>query len=125
MKELYDKVMEAYESKDENAFAAAARNWVEGAQEAPFEDSEARGLFSDAKRHCLIWRSGAISSRVSKLRMVACIRKIAEKNLPNPYKEIKKEKKHVLGVIPEEAPAVKDKSKTELHIFGRRKKARK
>lgn len=127
-KELYDKVISAYQSGNTDTFSVAARNWVEGAKDAPFEDVEACSMFNAAKRYCKLWRSKAINGRVSKLRMIECIRKIAEKNLPNPYKEEKKkrvlnivekesetkEPQIVLGVIPEE-PAKK-------RIFGKRKR---
>lgn len=106
MENLYNKVIEAHKAGDENMFAAAAKNWMCEAEEAPFEDAEAKELFSKAKRNYRIWKSGAISSRVSKLRMIECVRKIAEKNLPNPYVAKVEEKpvaKHyVFGVLPED-----------------------
>lgn len=107
MENLYNKVIEAHKAGDENMFAAAAKNWICEAEEAPFEDAEAKELFSKAKRNYRIWKSGAISSRVSKLRMIECVRKIAEKNLPNPYaakEEVKPAeitKHYVFGVLPE------------------------
>lgn len=114
MENLYNKVIETHKAGDENMFAAAAKNWICEAEEAPFEDAEAKELFSKAKRNYRIWKSGAISSRVSKLRMIECVRKIAEKNLPNPYikPEIAKvnvepelTKKYVFGVLPESVEA--------------------
>ena len=116
--ELYDKVIEAYRSGDENLFNAAARNWIEGAENAQFNDPELNDLFDKAKRCCNAWRNKAINGRVSKIRMINCVRAIAEKGLANPYnpnekiEEVKQEedkpeeinKIHVLGVIPEEQP---------------------
>ena len=82
--ELYEKVLSSLDG-DEGTFNAAARNWVEGAENAPFEDDDAKELFSTAKIACAAWRNKAINGRVSKIHMIECIRKIAEKNLPNPY----------------------------------------
>ena len=83
--ELYLKVLDAYKSNDENYFTAAAINWVQNAESAPFEDSSVRELFSKAKANCKTWRSQAINRRVSKIRMIQNIRDIAEMNLPDPY----------------------------------------
>lgn len=116
--DLYEKVIEAFKSGDENLFNAAARNWSEQADDAPFEKAEDRDLFFKARRNYTLWKSGAINSRVSKIRMIDNVRQIAEKNLPNPYKkEVKKEKEpvRVLGVVPEE-------EKEEKHIFRRKKR---
>lgn len=88
--ELYEKVLSTL-NDEESSFNAAARNWVEGADEAGFENEEANELFRQAKRHCAVWRSTAINSRISKFRMIDCVRKIAEMNLPNPYTEEPKE----------------------------------
>lgn len=119
--ELYSKVQEAL-NKDEGTFNAAARNWIEQAEEANFKDQEANELFSKAKVCCVKWRKGSIDGRISKQRMIDCVRSIMEKNLPNPYtyveekteKEEHKEEKdatetkeqntiqHLLGVIPED-----------------------
>ena len=120
--ELYSKVQEAL-NKDEGTFNAAARNWIEQAEEANFNDQEANELFSKAKVCCVKWRKGSIDGRISKQRMIDCVRSIMEKNLPNPYtyveektekeEEHKEEKaaietkeqstiQHLLGVIPED-----------------------
>ena len=117
--DLYEKVMLAMK-EDESTFNAAARNWVEGAETADFGNEEANNLFYDAKMHCKAWRNKAINGRVSKQKMIDCIRKIAEMELPNPYdpneidqeeilaqnetkqEEIKQEPMHILGVLPEE-----------------------
>lgn len=107
--ELYNKVL-ASVNMDEGTFNAAARNWVEGCDNAPFEDEEASDLFNTAKMACAAWRNKAINGRVSKIRMIECVRKIAAKNLSNPYDPNEKEKEvpvktepiHVLGVIPED-----------------------
>lgn len=85
--ELYNRVLAALH-EDESSFNAAARNWIEGVEDAPFEDEEAKELFANAKHCCAVWRSGAINARISKRRMIECVRKIAEKNLGNPYKDI-------------------------------------
>lgn len=131
--ELYEDVINGL---DKENFSAYARNWIAGAEEAHFEDMEANELFANAKRYFHLWCSNAINSRISKQRMVECVRKIAEKNLPNPYapemreygvdpeqvkivddpeaikgSTVKEEPEHVLGVVPEE--------KT---FFGKRKK---
>ena len=125
--ELYEKVINAYKSGDENLFNASARNWIEGADIAPFENSEAVGLFGAAKHHYALWKSNGISSRVSKLRMINDVSKIAEMDLPNPYKEAKKRKEehkeepmHVLGVVPDKT--VESLAEEPKHFFSRRKK---
>jgi hypothetical protein len=102
--ELYDRVLAALH-EDEGSFNAAARNWIEGAEDAPFEDAEARELFANAKHYCTIWRSGAINARISKRRMIDCVRKIAEKDLWNPYKDIEAGFR-MLGVVPGETKLV-------------------
>lgn len=79
--QLYEKVMKA----TPDTFVAAARNWVEGADYAPFVNEEAKMLFSDAKRYCAAWRNKAIDGRISKSRMVNAVQKIVDMNLPNPY----------------------------------------
>lgn len=144
--EMYNRVLSAV-NEDEATFNAAAKNWVENADEANFESLEARELFEKAKICCSIWRKGAINGRISKRKMIAYVKEIAEMNLPNPYdpneivkeivvkEEIKEEPKqeevkaeeakqeepiHVLGVIPEETAA--EEPKEEKGIFGRRKK---
>jgi len=118
--ELYEDVINGL---DKENFSAYARNWIEGAEEAHFEDNEANELFINAKYLCRLWRSKAINGRVSKNRMIECVRKIAEKKLPNPYEnpaaevieepteKPAEEPTHILGVVPEE--------KT---FFGKRKK---
>lgn len=138
--ELYEKVLSAV-NEDEGTFNAAARNWIESGKEPDFKDDEAKNLYYAAKIACAAWRSNAINGRVSKRRMVDCVRKIAEMKLSNPYdknekaeeskeevteeavekkveaEEIKKEPEqeriHVLGVVPEQ--------KEEKHFFGKRK----
>ena len=142
MKNLYNKVIEAYKSGDENAFAAAARNWVAEETVNPFEENtEEYELFFKARTAYDIWYSGAINARVSKRRMIAAVKSIAELNLPNPYGEVKEKKKlfekvaeqkeqkeqiHVLGVVPEkkeETVEISEEVKPEKkHIFGKRKK---
>lgn len=91
MKELYDLMMEGYKSGNENLFEARARNWVVGADYACFDDEEANRLFEEARGHCALWRANIISSRNERVRMIRCIRQIAEKDLPNPYPEEVKE----------------------------------
>lgn len=142
--ELYDKAMHAYTDPNET-FNAHARNWIMAAEDAPFENAEAKELFYQAKRYCRIWMSGAINARISRLRMFECVGKIAEMGLPNPYpkeepEEIKEETEepaeetvevkkaeeekaeekpevqHILGVIPEPP------SEEKAHLFSKRKK---
>lgn len=100
--ELYEKVIEAYKS-GEDIFNAAARNWIEGTEEAKFESEEANELYRKAQYYRSVWRSKAINSRVSKIRMIECVRRIAEMDLPNPYPKTK-----VLGVVPDEVKIVDD-----------------
>ena len=136
--ELYNKVLSAL-NEDEGTFNAAARNWVEGAEDVHFEDAEANDLFYTAKVACAAWRNKAINGRVSKLRMISCIRQIANKNLPNPYPKEESVQKieeevqpiHVLGVVPEqEEPKEEPKQepqeypKEEKRFFGKRNKNR-
>lgn len=102
--ELYDNVIKAYKMNDENRFAAAARNWVENSDYAPFEDGHARDLFYKAKLANKAWRSKAINGRISKTRMIERVRDIAQMDLKNPYEgTVKQEAMHVLGVLPEES----------------------
>ena len=107
--QLYENVLSAI-NEDEGAFNVAARNWIAVVDKAPFEDEKANELFGQAKMFQSIWRSGAINSRVSKRRMIARIREIAEMQLPNPYDpdekdpesietEEKNEKTYVFGVV--------------------------
>lgn len=102
--ELYEKVLEALNG-DEGTFNAAARNWIEGADNVEFNNVVANDLFWTAKRYCAIWRSNAISSRISKIRMIECVRQLAEMGLPNPYQ--KEESKE----IPEPADNTKEEVK--------------
>ena len=95
--ELYDRVIAALK-EDEGNFNAAARNWIEGVDDAPFDNEEAKELFSRAKYYCAAWRSKSINSRISKQRMIECVRKIAEMELGNPYV---KSGFRMLGVEPE------------------------
>ena len=122
--ELYNKVL-ASVNEDEGTFNAAARNWIEGTENASFNNEEADELYNKAKVCCGLWRKGAINGRISKRRMIDCVRKIAEMKLPNPYdpnepdpdavvetaEEVIEEVKqpiHVLGVIPEDKEPVGD-----------------
>lgn len=98
--ELYDEVLKTLHDVN-GGFNAAARNWIEGTDDAPFEDEEAKELYAKAKYYCRVWRSNAINSRISKTRMIECVRQIAEKGLHNPYKEIDAGFR-MLGVTPDE-----------------------
>jgi len=126
--ELYNRVVEMKDA-DEGTFIACARNWIEGADESNFNNEEADELFAKAKQYCMLWRKEAINGRISKRRMIDCVRKIVEMNLPNPYdpneqepvveepvveEPVVEEKKIVLGVV--------EDKKEERHIFGKRKK---
>ena len=111
--ELYNKVLSTL-NEDEGTFNAAARNWVESADAANFEDEEANELFSSAKLACAAWRNKAINGRVSKLRMFEYVRKIAEKNLPNPYPETKEE----APVVQEIKPVEEKKEEEKIHVLG-------
>ena len=135
--ELYEKVLSSLH-EDEGTFNAAARNWIEGADDAPFESDEAKNLFYEAKLADAAWRSKAIYGRISKVRMINSVREIAEKNFPNPYEkpveetksEPEDQQKYVFGVvdnvkienkIAEEIPNVVEEPKEEKHFFGKRK----
>ena len=138
--ELYNKVIETLNTED---FSAAARNWIESGDEADFHSDEANELFYKAKACCVKWRGGAIDGRISKQRMIDCVRKIAEMNLPNPYPKevlemginpetvklvdepeaiqgstvkeeiVKEEPIHVLGVVPKAEPEIEEKKVIE------------
>ena len=139
--ELYNRVLSAL-NEDEGTFNASARNWIEGADSVSFEDEEANELFNMAKIACAAWRGKAINGRVSKLRMIECVRKIAEKNLPNPYpvetreygvdpekvklvddpeaiqgstEKEEKKVKHMFGVIPQYVPEIEEDKKSFIH----------
>lgn len=105
-KELYDKVLTTYKSGDENAFHAAARNWVVSADYGCFSNPEANDLLTKAKGSLKTWAEGGIASRRSRIVVFECVEEIAKMGLPNPYQETPKEVPvndpiHVLGVIPE------------------------
>jgi len=137
--ELYEKVLAAL-SLDEGAFNVAAKSWIGNTEEAPFEDEKAKELYGKAKIYYTKWRNKTIDGNISKQRMINCVREIAKKNLPNPYKwepyvpvieEVKEEEKvveepktvaevnmsekeepqHILGVVPEEKPRLFGKNK--------------
>ena len=113
--DLYNKLMEVSKLNDENAFNAAARNWVEGVKEAPFEDEKAKEMFLNAKHHACVWRSGAINSRVSKRRMLAEVRKIVDLELPNPYDPNEKDVEEIKEEVKEEPKAeIKEEPKKEV-----------
>lgn len=146
--ELYKKVLEALNG-DEGTFNAAARNWIESGKTPDFKNDEANNLYYTAKVACAAWRNKAINGRVSKGRMIECVRKIAQMKLDNPYdpnekveepvqeniaeqpEEKKEEIVHVLGVVPEnkEEPVKiaadnstkQEETKEEKHFFGKRK----
>lgn len=113
---LYNKVIEASKTEDEGMFNAAARNWIEGADTVNFENNEANDLFNSAKYHCAAWRNKAINGRVGKLRMIECVRKIVEMNLPNPYDP--NEKEPVIEEPVVEEPIVKEEKEEKTHVFG-------
>ena len=140
--ELYNRVLSAV-NEDEGTFNACARNWIESGKDPNFKNDEANELYYTAKMACNAWRSKAINGRVSKGKMINCVRKIAEMKLDNPYdpnekvkesvieepKVKKEEKVHVLGVIPEPKQetledhiSAGDESKEEKRFFGKRKK---
>lgn len=145
--ELYNRVLSAA-NEDEGTFNACARNWIESGKDPNFKNDEANELFYTAKLACAAWRNKAINGRVSKGRMINCVRKIVELKLDNPYDpnekveepkieepEVKKEEKvHVLGVIPEakteetvnnytvQVSEIPEEPKEEKHFFGKRKK---
>ena len=113
--ELYNKVLSAV-NEDEGTFNAAARNWIESADAAPFEDEEAVDLFYTAKMACAAWRNKAINGRVSKLRMIESVRKIAAKKLANPYPEVEEKVEEIKEEVkPEE---IEEKVEEKKHIFG-------
>jgi len=103
--ELYEKVIAA-SSLDESAFNVAAKNWIGCTEEAPFEDENAKELYSKAKICYVKWKNKTIDGNISKQRMINYVREIAKMNLPNPYKW------EPLIVIPVEEP--KEESKVEL-----------
>ena len=135
--ELYKRVLEALK-EDEGTFNAAARNWIESGKDPNFKNDEANELFSTAKLCDAAWRNKAINGKVSKRKMIECVRKIAEMNLPNPYdpkekveepkieepveKKVEEPKKHILGVIPEaKAEEAGEENKEDKRLFGKRK----
>lgn len=149
--ELYNRVIETKDG-DEGTFNACARNWIEGTEKAPFENEEALELYAAARHLCKLWRGNAINAKISKRRMIANVKKIADMNLPNPYdpnekkpevveetpavaelvkaEEEKKEetKVHILGVLPDQEEKVEKKVEAvaeepeKKHFFGKQKK---
>lgn len=91
--ELYENVIKAYHENNNELFIAAARNWIEGTSENPFENREAHEYFFNANKSYRAWIRGGIDSRSAKVRMISNIRKIAEMGLPNPYDKNEKPKK--------------------------------
>jgi len=113
MFELYEKFIESYKSGNEDAFNAAARNFIEAAEENPFQtNTKEHDLFFKAKSNNKRWHRGGIDMRVSKRTMYQLLNQLAELNIENPYKKVEKkiEKKEktedkqpqvILGVVPE------------------------
>lgn len=85
MFELYDKLINAYKSENEDSFSAAARNWIEAEENAPFNNDEYNEFYYAAKRNCRIWRSNAINSRSARVKMINNVRELMKLGVPNPY----------------------------------------
>lgn len=119
MRELYDKLLYAYKSGNEELFAASTRNWLTEEGENPFEEnSPAYQLYFTALMYYKKWRAKVINYRNSKVQMIECAKKIAELNLPNPYPEeqhvVEPEPVHVLGVMPEAEPEIEPVAETQV-----------
>lgn len=95
--ELYEKMMGAYNAKNEVMFTSAAINWIESVKNNPFENETAHGLFFKAQRYCRNWRRGGIDNRSAKRNLVESCRQICSLNLANPH-----DKNEVIENIKEE-----------------------
>ena len=83
--ELYEKMINAYNEKNESLFTSAAINWVESVKDNPFENEIAHGLFFKAQRYCRNWRRGGIDNRSAKRNLIESCRQICVLNLDNPH----------------------------------------
>ena len=76
---MFDKILEAYQKKDEALFAARVRNWLDAELPCPFEPgSPEHGLYAKAVMAHKRWRGKGISSRYAKVQMIDFVRQIAE-----------------------------------------------
>ena len=111
--ELYEKVLNAYKNGTKEEFSIAATAWVEHANENPYTNREAHLLFFNAKKYYRAWRNQGIDMRSAKRNMVACVRKIIEMELSNPYKKEKKEEKKIEEPKKKATNKIKDVKKEE------------
>ena len=95
MYEIFNKMMDAYNTKNQREFEAYARMLVDNDYENPFPmNTIEHKLFFKAKQYCRKWRACGIDMRSSRRNMIEMIRQIAERKPENPYtQEIKKEVK--------------------------------
>lgn len=141
MNELFLKIEEAYNLKDENLLEVRIRDLMDADIENPFEEkSEERDLYLKTKNAYRRWKSKSISGRRGRVEMYEygkeLARKIAEKNALLKNQQKKEEDKiaikpavteydlvklevpeHMLGVIPEKKKSfLKKKAKQDDSI---------
>lgn len=118
LEEIYDKVLEAYHENKNDKFEGRCFVWAEKAHENPFEEgSPARDLFFYAQLDYAKCAKKTIDCRRARVMFCENMKKIAELNLPNPYRteqaeehkvvtpEVQdtiqlEEPEYVLGVVP-------------------------
>lgn len=128
---MFDKILDAYEKKNEALFAARVRNWLDAELPCPFEPgSPEHGLYAKAVMAHKRWRGKGISSRYAKVQMLDFVRQIAEMQkdkqkavetsdnavdetqveTPAVVNEVKlEEPMHMTGVVPEKIHFFKKK----------------
>ena len=141
MNELFVKIAEAYNLKDENLLEVRIRDLMDANIENPFEEkSEERDLYLKTKNAYRRWKTKSISGRRGRVEMYEygkeLAKKIAEKNKLAKEQQ-KKEKasiemkpavteydlvklevpEHVLGILPEKKKSfLKKKAKQDDSI---------
>jgi hypothetical protein len=121
MFELFENVMSAYKSGDENLFIARVRNWMAAESENPFpKNSAAHELFFKASQAYRRWQKKVINYRNSKVQMIEYARELAKLNPSNPYEnknnslqQIEEQEKNEIEI--KEEPKIFDEP---IHIMG-------
>lgn len=122
---MFDKILDAYQNKDETLFEARVRNLLDAGLPCPFESGSAEhALYSKAVMAHKRWRAKGISSRYAKVQMLDYFRQIAElqkdkpkesvAEMPVAVNEVKLEEPvHMTGVLPEKIHFFKKKVKDD------------
>ena len=116
---MFDKILDAYQKKDEALFAARVRNWLDAELPCPFEPgSPEHGLYAKAVMAHKRWRGKGISSRYAKVQMIDFVRQIAE--MQKDKQKAVETSDNAVGETPVETPAVVNEVKLEepMHMTG-------